>query len=144
MIKIVLSFVGMKKTEPMPDFSFRKNERLKSRKTIGMLFKSGSSFGVYPLRAVWQVGQNSGELGAFQVAVSVPKKKFRKAVDRNRLRRQVKEAYRLHRNQLDFEVLPSVSLMILYTGVEALPYAVIDAAMVRMLRKLQAALRESK
>jgi len=133
----------MKKNEQMPGFGFPKSERLKSRKEIGTLFKSGSSIGVYPLRAVWKVGQDIEKMGALQVAVSVPKKKFRRAVDRNRLRRQVRESYRLRRGQLNMQVIPPVSLMILYTGVEALPYTVIDAAMNRMLRKLQAAWQES-
>lgn len=133
----------MKKNEQTPGFGFPKSERLKSRKEIGTLFKSGSSIGVYPLRAVWKVGQDIEKMGALQVAVSVPKKKFRRAVDRNRLRRQVRESYRLRRGQLNMQVIPPVSLMILYTGVEALPYTVIDAAMNRMLRKLQAAWQES-
>lgn len=133
----------MKKNEQIPGFGFPKSERLKSRKEIGTLFKSGSSIGVYPLRAVWKVGQDIEKMGALQVAVSVPKKKFRRAVDRNRLRRQVRESYRLRRGQLNMQVIPPVSLMILYTGVEALPYTMIDAAMNRMLRKLQAAWQES-
>ncbi|MFM8451081.1 MAG: ribonuclease P protein component, partial [Haliscomenobacter sp.] len=98
----------------MPGFGFPKSERLKSRKEIGTLFKSGSSIGVYPLRAVWKVGQDIEKMGALQVAVSVPKKKFRRAVDRNRLRRQVRESYRLRRGQLNMQVIPPVSLMILY------------------------------
>ncbi len=128
----------------MPGYRFVKNERLKSSKTIGQLFKSGSSFGMYPLRAVWKLVEQNPEKSMLQIAVSVPKKKFPKAVDRNRLRRQVREAFRLHKHrfgQLATDT-PPIALMILYTGVEALPYATIETAMIRMLKRLAGTLKD--
>ncbi len=123
----------------MPISTFRPNERLKSRKTIGELFKSGNSFGVYPLRAVWiEVEQLPGNC-PFQMTASVPKKRFPKAVDRNRIRRQVREAFRLHKHRLQQANAPApkpIALMILYTGVEMLPYASIEEAMIRLVKKL--------
>lgn len=123
----------------MPAFTFRPNERLKSRKTIGNLFKTGNSFGMYPLRAVWiEVEQLPGNC-PFQMTVSVPKKRFPKAADRNRIRRQVREAFRLNKHQLQPTQTPPpkpIALMILYTATEQLPYSAIEEAMIRLVKKL--------
>lgn len=128
----------------MTGYRFVKNERLKSSKTIGQLFKSGSSFGMYPLRAVWKLVEQNPEKSMLQIAVSVPKKKFPRAVDRNRLRRQVREAFRLHKHRFEQIVsdAPPIALMILYTGVEALPYSTIETAMIRMLKRLAGTLND--
>ena len=55
-------------------FSFRKEERLKSRKTIDKLFKSGQSFGQFPLRVVWMELENPMGESPVQFALTVPKK----------------------------------------------------------------------
>lgn len=80
-----------------------------------------------------------------QFTVSVPKKKFKKAVDRNRLRRQIREAYRLHK-QLVYTALQSkptrYALMVIYVAKEGLPYAEIESNMNRGLRRWVKILRE--
>ncbi len=84
----------------MPDFTFKRAERLKSRKVIEQLFKQGQSFAQYPLRIVWvEMAEPRSEFPA-QFALSVSKKKFKRAVDRNRIRRLVREAYRLNKHVL--------------------------------------------
>ena len=84
----------------MEDFSFKRGERLKSRKEIARLFQKGQSFGQYPLRLIWlEKKEKEGDF-PIQLAVSVPKKKFKKAYQRNRIKRQIKEAYRLQRTHL--------------------------------------------
>ena len=84
----------------MPDFTFKRGERLKSRKVIEQLFKRGQSFAQYPLRIVWvDMEERRSEFPA-QFALSVSKKKFKRAVDRNRIRRLVREAYRLNKHVL--------------------------------------------
>lgn len=126
----------------MPANTFTRNERLKRKKRIKELFDSGHSFGMYPLRAVWKaVEQNPSNCPA-QMAVSVPKKRFPSAVARNRIRRQVREAYRLHKQLLD-PSNPPAALMILYTGQEALPWTDIEPAMIRLLKKLNKILAQT-
>lgn len=123
----------------MPDFSFTREERLKSRKEIGGLFSGAESFGQYPLRLVWADMSERRSSAPVQFAVSVPKRRFKKAVQRNRIRRQVREAYRLHKHRL-YEVLggeggQQVAFMVLYTGQEAQPYEAIEQAMKLMIRR---------
>jgi len=117
--------------------TFKKTERLKSRTTIGRLFKEGQSFGMYPLRIVW-VTQPSKQASPVQFTVSVPKKKFPKAVHRNRIRRQVKEAYRLNKHGL-YQHLEDSDLhfacMVLYVAKTPLPYQQIETAMQKLIKK---------
>lgn len=118
-------------------FTFDRNERLKSRKTIAGLFKNGRSYVAYPLRVVWSFTL-AGEQGRATVAISVSKRTFKTAVQRNRIKRQIREAYRLHK-QAFYEHLETsqqhVSLMLIYVAKEPLPYAEIEAGVKKMIRK---------
>ena len=123
------------------DLHFRREERLKSEKTIARLFKEGQSFAVFPLRVVWLPLE--APVGTFpvQMALTVSKKKFPKAVDRNQVRRKVREAYRLHKAELykALSVLPDhppIALMILYGGNLDLPFGQIERSMAKLLHRL--------
>ena len=83
--------------------SFCKQERLCGELRINKLFEQGKSFFVYPLRVCWMYLPDTEEAGV-QIMVSVPKKKIRKAVHRNRARRLIKETYRLSKSSLQGEV----------------------------------------
>lgn len=115
--------------------TFSRQERLKSRKMIAQLFKEGKSFVAYPLRVIWTVPPDEEEVGV-SIAISVPKKIFKTAVARNRVKRQIREAYRLNKQDL-FEKLAghSVALMLIYVAKEALPYAEIEAGIRKMIKK---------
>jgi ribonuclease P protein component len=119
----------------MHDLKFDKTMRLKRRKIIEKLFKNGHSFGMYPLRAVWLPVEQSPENCTVQMGVSVAKKKFPHAVDRNRIRRQVREAFRIQQGLLTGIERPVV-LMVLYTAAETLPFGDIEGAMTRLLKKM--------
>lgn len=81
-------------------FTFKKQERLKSKKTIELLFKQGNVILKFPVKAVW-IKTTLPEKDTFsQVAFSVPKKLFKKAVDRNRIKRLLRESYRLNKPRL--------------------------------------------
>ena len=80
-------------------FTFRKSERLCSKIQIDRLFQGGSkSMSSYPLRVVYRL-DDAQELNV-AVLVSVSKKRFHRAVKRNRVKRQVREAYRKHKYML--------------------------------------------
>jgi ribonuclease P protein component len=74
---------------------FKKREHLVSTRLIETLFSSGSySMSAFPLRAVFKKVSRSQIEVPVQILISVPKKRFKHAVDRNRVKRQVREAYR--------------------------------------------------
>lgn len=79
-------------------FGLTANERLKSRKAIEELFAKRNSIKKFPLILVYQCfNQNENNTPA-KIGVSVTKKKFKKAVDRNRIKRLIKESYRLSKH----------------------------------------------
>ena len=123
----------------MTSYTFTKEERLKSRKVINLLFKKGQSFGQYPLRLVWLEMEEPLSSAPVQFTVSVPKRRFRKAVARNRIKRQIRAAYRLNKHRLysllkEKEAGP-LAFMVIYTGKEELPYQQIEKAMQQMIRR---------
>ena len=78
-------------------YSFSKAERICSKRVIDKLFAGGNtSMAVYPLRAVCMPVER--ESVPASILISVPKRRFRHAVDRNRMKRQVREAYRLNKH----------------------------------------------
>ena len=117
--------------------SFKKSERLKSRKTISRLFnREGNSVAKYPLRLVFMEIEESES--PIQFTVSVSKKKFKRAVDRNRVKRQIREAYRLNKATL-FEKLEQsgkkYAWMVIFTGSELPDYRQVEKGMKKMISK---------
>lgn len=82
--------------------TFRKNERITSRLLIDHLFGSGESKSVtaFPLKAVYCIVPHHETDATVQILISVPKRHFKRAVKRNRVKRQIREGYRLHKNLL--------------------------------------------
>ncbi len=95
--------------------TLEKRERMVSRKLIETLFGGGSSMSMaaFPLRAVYmrKAYTEAGE-APVQVLVSVSKKRFKHAVDRNRVKRQIREAYRKHK-QLLYDALPATDQLLI-------------------------------
>ena len=87
------------KTDPL---SFRKAERIVSQKQIDELFGShrSQSMAAFPLRAVYIIKERQEGQQPVQILISVPKKRLHHAVDRNRTKRQIREAYRHHKQLL--------------------------------------------
>ena len=83
--------------------TFRKQERIVSNRLIETLFGKGDSHSLlaYPLRAVFLQTVHQEGCAPVQILISVPKKRFKHAVDRNRVKRQIREAYRHHKQLLD-------------------------------------------
>ncbi len=122
----------------MPSFEFKKEERLKSRKVISQLFKTGSSFNNYPLRIIWVENDYPDLAFPIQFCVSVPKRKFPKAAHRNVLRRRIREAYRLTKNEVYQElndVPKKYAVMVMYVAKEELPYSEIEQALQKTMKR---------
>lgn len=122
----------------LKQFGFGKEEKLKSRKQIDALFADGKSFSIPPLRLTYRM-QPAARLPLVQAAVSVSKKNFRHAVDRNRVKRILREAYRLQKTALKEKAEArqlELFLFILYTGSSLPRFHEISETMERCLRRL--------
>jgi ribonuclease P protein component len=120
-------------------YTFTKEERLCSKKLLGELFDSGSSFLVYPLRITFLLSAHPGDQPA-QVMIGVSKRKFKRAVDRNLLKRRMREAYRLNKSELLYPYLSengfSLIFAIHYIGKGLLDFHFIEKKMKDALRQL--------
>ena len=104
--------------EQPTSYTFSKEERLCSKRLITLLFSKGSSFNLYPLRFVYYTEPGTTPAPT-QVVISVSKRHFKRAVDRNRLKRQMREVYRLNKHLLLADPAKAPSLLaILYIGKE--------------------------
>jgi ribonuclease P protein component len=119
-------------------YGFGRKEKLKSRKKIEELFLNGKSFSGFPLRVTYQF--LPAEETIVQVGVTAGKKYFKKAVDRNRIKRLIREAYRLQKNEL-IETLKqkrqSGFLFFMYTDKTIASFSVIKDAMSKCLQRLK-------
>jgi ribonuclease P protein component len=111
--------------------TFTKSERLCSKKILGELFKKGSAavgtFYLFPFRVLYMPQpESNGILPA--IVITVPKRLFKQAVDRNLIRRRVREAYRLHKNQFVTTSAPS-SIAFLYTAKQIISFEEIEKGM---------------
>ena len=97
-------------------FGFRKRERMVSLRLIDELFGGGHSRSVaaFPLRAVYMLRQRDIHDEPLQMLVSVPKKHFHHAVDRNHVKRQVREAWRLHKQLLVEAIASDKQLLVAF------------------------------
>ena len=96
--------------------TFTKRERMTSHLLMEALFENGSSQSVsaFPLRAVYQTIERHSDHGPAQILISVPKKRFKHAVDRNKVKRQVREAYRKNKHLLGGYVSEGKQLLIAF------------------------------
>jgi ribonuclease P protein component len=101
----------------MGKLTFRKVEKLKKEKSIQELFEKGSSFYLFPFKVFFLVNADQ-QYPTHQLLFSVSKKNFKRAVDRNLIKRRMREAYRLQKNTLPQS--PRLILGFIYTHKEIL------------------------
>ncbi|MBL7766213.1 MAG: ribonuclease P protein component [Chitinophagaceae bacterium] len=120
-------------------FSLSASERLKSKKEIETLFQSGEAFFLFPFKVFYRIQTRNLESSPANIGISIPKKIHRNAHQRNRIRRLMKEAYRLNKSVLYGPLndrLLHMNLMVIYTHKEEMSYADTEKAVKRLLHKL--------
>ncbi|WP_375579107.1 ribonuclease P protein component [Marivirga tractuosa] len=119
------------------DFSFKKTERLHHRNDIQELFEKGSSFYLYPFKVIYIAEPLDSKIKPQQLLISVPKRKFKKAPNRNFIKRQVREAYRHHKNLIDPEKLnKNLRIAYIYTSDKKMPSNVLTKKLKKTLERL--------
>ena len=112
---------------------FPKAEKLCNYHRIQALFREGRSIKKYPLKLLYLPADKS--ITPTQLLISVPKKKLKRAVDRNRIKRLIRESYRMEKHQLS-SVDRSFSLAIIYMGQELTTYNQIRPLVAALLKQL--------
>jgi len=119
-------------------FTFSKSERLSSKKDITLLYTTGQSRSFYPLKIFWREHTFESEYPV-RVLITVPKRSFKKAVDRNLLKRRIREVYRLNNNPLYTALSLSekkMDILIMFVGKEKVLVPEIEKALRKALDML--------
>ena len=124
------------------DFTYPKREKLKSRKNIDLLFSEGKSVSKYPLRLVYSPIIDSDEKLKFGVSVS--KKHFKHAVDRNYFKRILRECYRLNKHLIHDNLDKQYAIMFFYQTKDRLSYQEINEKTIQLFEKWKLAISEEK
>jgi ribonuclease P protein component len=115
------------------DFTYPKKEKLKSQKIIDSIFSEGKSVSKYPLRLVYTAISNSEVQLKFGVSVS--KKHFKKAVDRNYFKRVLRECYRLNKHLIYDNLDKPYAIMFFYQTKDRLTYQEINEKTIQLFEK---------
>ncbi|MGJ8743446.1 ribonuclease P protein component [Polaribacter sp.] len=113
-------------------YTLGKEERLKSKKLIEKLYKEGKTVKTFPLRMIYLQTKHTSNFPA-QVGVSVPKRNFKSAVDRNRIKRLMRESYRLQKEIVYNNLDAPYVFMISYLGKEEWKYEDLYPRMEKLL-----------
>ena len=120
------------------NFTYPKTEKLKSKITIDLLFSKGKSVSKYPLRLVfvesdYDIPEASEQ--KLKMGVSVSKKYFKHAVDRNYFKRVLRETYRLNKNILIDNLDKKYAFMFFYQTKDRLSYEEINTKTIQLFEK---------
>jgi ribonuclease P protein component len=117
------------------DFSFPKKEKLKRKKIFEQLFKEGKGISNYPVKLIYLKTALPQDV-RFQAGVTVSKRNFKKAVQRNRIKRLLREGYRLNKHLLFNNIEGNFAFLFLYIGKEMPEYHQVEASIKAVLHKL--------
>ena len=117
-------------------FTFNKKEKLKSKKLIDLLFEEGQSVSAFPLRLVY-ISTTFDENIIAKMGVSVSKRNFKTAVDRNRIKRLLRESYRLNKATYFNNLTTQYAFMILYIGKDKPTLTQVENRMKLLFEKFQ-------
>lgn len=118
--------------------TFKKPERLRSKKLIDRLFDQGRVFKIYPFKVIWLDIKTESPFPV-QVLMSVSKRNLRRAVDRNKIKRRIREAYRKHKNLINDYLLSKDKQCIigfLHSGKEMTKYKDLEQKIIVILERL--------
>jgi len=129
------------------NFTYPKSEKLKSKNTIDLLFSKGKSVSKYPLRLVYvasDYGIPEGSNQNIKMGVSVSKKYFKHAVDRNYFKRVLRETYRLNKHLLVDNLDQPYAFMFFYQSKDRLTYQEIETKTIQLFEKFIKVINEEK
>lgn len=125
--------------------TFRKSERLCSKKAIEELFAKGNSFFSHPFQIIWMLSSSELPFPA-QVAISVSKRSFKKAVTRNTIKRRIREVYRKNKDTLygflDREN-KRIIFFIIYKGDTVPDYSTVNKSVTSIIHRLTLEIKKS-
>ncbi|MEN9522497.1 MAG: hypothetical protein RL065_874 [Bacteroidota bacterium] len=125
-------------TVSLTEFTFKKQEKLCSTKQLNLLFEKGKGFYQTPLRLIY-LETNQPQIFPVQIVITVSKRNFKKAVDRNRIKRLIRENYRLNKAILYQHLQQKnkkIFIGIIYTGKEMPEFDNIKSALLKGIEKL--------
>ena len=114
--------------------SFGKEEKLKSKKLIDLLFAEGKSVKSFPLKLIYTSYDQTDE-ASLKTAVSVPKKLVKTAFQRNRIKRLMREVFRKNKYLVTNHLSSSHAFMFIYISREEVSYKKLEASMIKVLEK---------
>lgn len=118
-------------------FTFKKEERVTGKKRIEHLFAHGQSFLAYPFMIVFYEYAATSE--SVSILISIPKKRLKRATARNRMKRLVREAYRLNKNIFQSDLLLDnhrVDIAFVYVKDELADYNIVEKSVCKALREI--------
>ncbi|MFP4024798.1 MAG: ribonuclease P protein component [Thiohalospira sp.] len=128
----------------MGNQKFSKYEKLKSRKKIKQLFDGGNQVNHFPFLINWKFENEYNDDFPAQVAISVSKRKIKKAVQRNRIKRKIREVYRKNKfliyNLLN-DIKQSICFMVIYNSTDELNYSEMEKELLKGLKKMIEAIK---
>lgn len=130
---------------PAPRYTLGSESRLKREQHIETLFRTGKAFSVFPVRIIWTLAPRGAEEAPARAGFSVSKKKFKRAVDRGRVKRLLREAWRLQQHEI-IPAIPAESQLHLFLifSDSALPqYGLVHSTVGKGLARLKKALADA-